>query len=117
MKILGVVILSVMLTACAVLNTIKNPVSRTQLVEIESAYGVVLSGAVAYRNACARKAIPPTCRPIVVKLQQADRTATAAILALRNFVRNYPELNTPQLVQAAWQAVEDFKLAATAAGL
>lgn len=116
-RFLVAVVLSVSLSACAVLNTMKNPISRTQLVEIESAYGLVLSAVVAYRNSCARKAIPPSCRPIVVRLQQADRVAQASITALRNFVRNNPELNAPALVQAAWQAVEDFKTIAAASGL
>lgn len=116
-RFLVAMVLAVSLSACAALNTMRNPVSRTALVEIESAYGLVLSGAVAYRNSCARKTIPPSCRPIVVRLQGADRVAQASITALRNFVRNNPELNAPALVQAAWQAIEDFKAIAAASGL
>lgn len=116
-RLLGVTILAASLGACAFLNTVKNPVTRTQLVEIESAYGVALAAAVGYRSACARKAIPPTCRPIVAKLQQADRVVEVSITALRRFVRNYPDLNSPDLVQAAWQAVEDFKAVSATAGL
>ena len=70
-----------------------NPVSKDTLAKVESAYGAALSVAVGYRNACANKALPPSCRTIVVQIQNADKYAHAQILVARAFVKNNPTVD------------------------
>lgn len=108
-RIIVAAVLSISLMSCVGLQSFTNPVGRTQLVEIESAYGIALSVAVAYRNACAAKKIAATCRPIVAQLQSADRKAQGAIAALRAFVRANPTVSAASLAAAAWAAVDNFK--------
>lgn len=94
-----------------------NPLTRTTLVEVENAYGAALSVAVGYRNACADRLIPPSCRPIVKKIQSAGAKAQGAVVAARKFVKNYPMLDATQAIGAAKAAVDDFKAEQTRLGV
>lgn len=111
-----VLALPLILAGCASIN---NPLTLNELGGMESAYGLALSAAVAYRslplchtgtvasatNVCAQ-------RSIVVKLQQASRTATLSIHAARDFVVNNPTVDatvaiaTAQRALAGLQAIE-----------
>lgn len=126
--VLPVMLLSLALAGCgtiksvlqggtSVFTSVTNPVSRTNLAEVESAYGVLLTAAVAYRNACAQKLIAATCRPAVVQLQFANRKAHGAIIAARNFVKNNPTLSALSLIGIAGQAVSDFQSVAYVNGV
>jgi len=85
-----------------------NPVSKDTLAKVESAYGAALSVAVGYRNACANKALPPSCRAIVVQIQNADKYAHAQILVARAFVKNNPTVDASAVLTTAKQAVDAF---------
>ena len=113
-KILAVVALSLFITACA---SIPNPVSKPTLASVESSYGAALSIAVGYRDACAKRQIPPSCRPIVFQLQAYGRKAQAAIVSARNFVKNNPTLDVTSALLAAKTAVDDFKAVQTRNGV
>jgi uncharacterized membrane protein len=100
---------AVTLGGCA---TIQNPVNTTQLAQVESAYGVALSIAVAYRNLPLCKTGNPTSltnicakRSVVVKLQSADRDAQIAMVSARQFVRNNPTLSAASVIGIAQNAV------------
>lgn len=115
MKRIFAIVLALSLTACASIN---NPVSRTTLVTSESAYGVALSAAVAYRKLCADKVIARvTCAPVVLKLQNADRKVQVALSNLRTFVKNNPTVDAVSLVNAVSAAVADFQAIASANGV
>jgi hypothetical protein len=114
MKTLLVTCFAVLLSAC---TTINNPLTPGRLATIESTYGAALSVAVGYRNACARKAIPPSCRPIVVQLQNAGRVAQTRVLALRQFVQQNPTLDATNLISAAQSAVQAFQDVQTVYGV
>lgn len=94
------------LAAC---GTIPNPVSRTELAAVEATYGSALALMVGYRNSCAQKLIPPSCRPIVAKLQAANVVAKAAIDNVHAFVKNNPTVNAGTLIAAAQDAVSAFR--------
>ena len=96
----------VLVSAC---TTLQNPLTPTRLAAIESSYGIALSAAVGYRNACARKALPSSCRGIVAHMQSASRVAQARVLELRAFVRNNPELDAGALIAAAQSSVQAFR--------
>lgn len=110
------VVLVLFLGACA---TIQNPVTANELAAVESAYGVTLSVAVAYRNACARKAsyVYPSCRSIVPRLQAAGRSAQTAVVAARKFVRENPTIDASSLISVARLAVDQFKTIADTNGV
>ncbi len=114
-RLLISIVLALSLTACA---SIQNPVSRTTLVTTESAYGVALSAAVAYRKLCADKAIArATCAPVVARLQAADRKVQLALSNLRVFVKNNPTIDAVSLITAVKDAVDDFQAIANQNGV
>ena len=98
------------LAGCA---TVQNPISVSSLATIESAYGVALAGAVAYRNRprCTKTAlesISNLCarRSIVLKLQAADRQAQIALGKATIFIKNNPTLDASALLAAAQASVD-----------
>lgn len=116
MRVIASLCLAFYLTACA---TVSNPLTPNRLVQLESAYGVALAVAVGYyelykvnrctvtrpespTNYCAR-------RSIVVKLQQADIRAQAALQAARKFVINNPNLDATAIISAAETAIAAFQ--------
>ena len=114
MKKIGVLLIALLLSACA---TINNPLTVNRLAALESAYGVVLSAAVAYRNSCARGALPRSCRAITVELQKAGGIAQTRGVSLRAFVRQNPTLDAGSLLIAAESAVDTFQQVALVYGV
>ena len=102
------------LTACA---SIHNPITTPTLASVESSYGVALSLAVGYRDACAERKIPPSCRPIVVALQTYGAKAQSAVIAARNFVKNNPTISATSALLAAKAAIDDFSAAEATYGV
>lgn len=124
MKRLLIAILALSVSACA---TLQNPINTTRLAQVESAYGIALSLAVGYyelykvnrctttrlesaTNICAR-------RSVVIKLQQADRTAQVALQSAQKFVHNNPNLDAGALIDAANLAVDAFRQVEAANGV
>lgn len=112
-KLLIVLAAAVALSGCAQLQNaftaIANPATQQTLVEAESAYGAALAIAVGYRNACAARTIPASCRKIVPQLQAADRKVQGAIVAARNFIRDNPTISPISAIQAVQKAISDFQ--------
>lgn len=100
---------AIFLGGCGHLGGIPNPVGPNTLAATESAYGIALSAAVGYRNACARRVIAATCRPIVARLQQVGRVAQVNVLAARRFIRENPTLDASSLIAAASASVQAFR--------
>jgi hypothetical protein len=127
-QIILVLTLSLALAGCAhnadgsLVTSIPNPVTNTQLATLESAYGVALAGAVAYRNRprCTKTALESVSnicarRSIVIRMQQADKTAQVAIGRARGFVIANPTLDASSLIQAAQDAIAVFSQIQTGA--
>lgn len=123
-RLLVSALVALSVSACA---TLQNPINLTRLAQVESAYGIALSLAVGYyqlykinrcttthlesaTNICAR-------RSVVVKLQQADRTAQISLQAARKFVNDNPTLDAGALIDAASLAVDAFRQVETANGV
>jgi hypothetical protein len=120
MKKIIILFTALSLSACATMN---NPVSTTNLYDIESAYYAAEQVALVYMrlplcktgtttsltNQCGR-------RSVKVKIQNAARTAQVAIIAARNFVRNNPTINDLTLLTAAQTALTNFQSVLTAQG-
>jgi hypothetical protein len=113
MKKILIIIVALSLSACA---TIRNPITTNQLATVESAYGIALSIAVAYRNTrlCKRNEVPTfsnICaqRSVLLKLQVADRNVQIALAKARLFIRDNPTLDAYDLIQGAQIALDAFK--------
>ena len=116
-RLAAVLAVSAALGGCTFFTTgISNPISYNQLGGVESGYGIALSAAVAYRNLplCRTGTIASAVnvcaqRSIIVKLQQADRTAETAIAAANAFVANNPTLDPTNVIAAAQSALAGFQ--------
>lgn len=112
------VILALALAGCASVN---NPISLTTQYDIEAGYLTAENIAVVYMalplcktGTTATLAVPCARRSVVVKIQAAGRKAQAAVIALRNFVKNNPTLNPVSAINAAQSALADFQFAVSA---
>lgn len=123
-KIALVIAMALGTSGCALLTGFNNPISLNELGGIESSYGIALSAAVAYRslplcktgtiasatNVCAQ-------RSIIVKLQTADATAEAAIVAANAFVAANPTLDATSVITAAQSALAGLQAIETTYGI
>lgn len=103
------ILFALALGGCASFN---NPITLNEIGGMESAYGLALSAAVAYRNLPLCKTgtvatVTNICaqRSIIVKLQQANRGAIVAIHAARDFVVNNPTLDPVTVIGQAQRAL------------
>lgn len=119
MRRILVIGLALALSGCASgFGSVTNPVTRNNLVAAEEAYGIALSGAVAYRKLCNDKVIARAqCAPVVAQLQSADGKVQIALKNLRLFQANNPTVDAVSLVTAVQQAVADFQTVSTVNGV
>jgi hypothetical protein len=113
-RIIVPLVAALALSGCA---TFTNPVSIDMLYTAESAYGVAISAAVAYHDLCAKRAIPPSCRTIVPKLQAADKKVEAAIVAAKTLAAAGPTVDVSSAVTAVQAALADFQSLEAANGV
>lgn len=108
---------SVFKAGTSVTATVQNPVGKKEMAAAWNAYGLVLTGARAYKRACVEKTIPQSCRAVVVQLQAYDRNAYAALVTAHNFVRDNPNISALSAIGAARAALTDFQTYATTNGV
>lgn len=120
MKKLLVIPLALALSGCATFQTltggIVNPITPTNLAAAESAYGAALAVAVNYKDLCAKRWIPPSCRPIVFQLQRADRKVQAALRTARVAAKS-GRVDMSSIVAIVESAVVEFQQLAAANGV
>ncbi len=107
------ILLGILLASgCA--SAIVNPVQSTRVYELENAYGIAQSAALAYvaLPRCQVVAIQPCSKAAnVVALGEADKKARIALSALEDFSRspaNYPTLSFTDLLRAAQSSMTVF---------
>lgn len=105
-RILFSVVVALTLTACA---TIKNPISKAQLDPVEASLGTGYTLLAEYRDLCAARQIPVTCRTRVPKLQLAATQAQGALIKARDLVDNHPEIDASTAISLATSAVSGFR--------
>lgn len=101
--------LAIALASCATPATIQNPLTQSRLDTINASWGATLAIAANYRDACAQRLIPPSCRTIVLKLQ-TTAIAVQAVVHRVNTASVSKTINAVQLVEMASDAINDFKL-------
>lgn len=107
MRKIIVLALALGLGACA---SVTNPITTTRLAQIESGYGIALSAAVAYRDACNKRVISrATCTPVVKKLRIADQQAQAALAVARVAAGAGDTINAVSALTAAQNALSAFQ--------
>lgn len=114
MRLIAGIVLALTLGACAQLGEIArgvpNPVSAERIILIKSGYGIALSAAVAYRDSCAQRLIPPSCRTVVPKLVAANRKVEVALARLDALRKLGPTIDITEAVNALSDAVNDLKI-------
>lgn len=106
MKQIAAILFALSLSACA---TFTNPVTQSRVDALNASWGAALSLANGYRDACVQRLIPPVCRTVVVKMQQAAIPVQAAVRKARAFATSQTT-TTIDVIQAASDAVNDFKV-------
>lgn len=96
-----------LLVGCA---TIANPITTDRVTAIKQGYGIALSAAVAYRDACAARLIPPSCRTVVPQIVRANRKVEIALARLESLRRLGPTVDLTEAVNALSDAVNDLKV-------
>ncbi len=87
----------------------QNPITADRLTTIKAGYGIALSAAVAYRDSCAQRLIPPSCRLIVPKIVVANRRVEIALSRLQSIQRLGPTVDVTQAIGQLSDAVNDLK--------
>lgn len=99
--------------------SVKNPVTPASLYDIKATYTIAQAGAAAYidryraGHRCTKTALESVTnvcsrRSVVLRLQQADRTAQIAIGRVDAFIRDNPTIDASAVVSAAQMAVGAF---------
>lgn len=107
----------------AVTQTVVNPLGEVDIYRVKNVYTAGLQLAADYRKYCWSKSYAalmadpiarPVCqnrRPNVRAMQAAKNIASNAIRVAERFIRNNPSGNAVSYVNAAWNAVQDFRAA------
>ena len=112
-RILSLVIV-LLVAGCA---TLQNPITADRLTTIKSGYGIALSAAVAYRDSCAQRLIPPSCRLIVPQIVNANRKVEVALARLNSLKQLGPTIDVTQAIDQLSGAVNDLKVIIPAGGV
>ena len=106
----------VLVAALGVSGCATNPVSREVLVATESAFGASLSAFNGYRDLCARRVIPQTCRTVVQGIQPKIAYAYNALRTARTIYMQGNTVFLPTAMAAAQSAVADLRAATSGLG-
>ena len=106
MRRFAIILFVLALGACA-----SNPISREALVAAESGYGAALSAFNGYKDLCARRVIPSSCRTVVQTIQPKVRVAHVAVTYARNLHLQGNTVLLPAAMIDAQRAINDLKAA------
>lgn len=109
MRILMIPLMLLSLGLCGC-GSIPNPITTDRVVVIKESYGVALSAAVAYRDSCAQRILPPSCRTVVPRLVAANRRVEIALSRLSSLEALGPAVDLTEAINALSDAVNDLKL-------
>jgi hypothetical protein len=70
-----------------------NPITKPMLYEAEQSAVVLFAGLNAYKQTCAKGAIPVSCKSTILKIQGYTRQIPPYLKQVRAFVRNNDQVN------------------------
>jgi hypothetical protein len=116
-RIIAAILVSLSLVACANINStlteIKQTVAKTVTVDnldtLQASYGLALTAVVNYRRLCTSKVINKSCWAIIAKMQPYEDKAYKSLVALRNFIKNNPDMDNTSFIQLSKSAINEFK--------
>lgn len=104
--------------------TVTNPFTGNDLYAVENGYHIALVGIAKYRalgqcraSQVATLAAPCYRHAAMVAIVDAERKAHAAMVQLRTFVRNNPNISALSLIEAAKDAISNIAQVANANGV
>lgn len=97
-------------------TTIANPVTETRLNQMESTLTLVFAGLRSWKAACARGALPITCRKQIANVQVYTRQIPPYLEKLRTFVRDNDQVNAMTVFNTLSDIVTTVRTQSTAAG-
>lgn len=101
-----ILVLALLVAGCA---TVPNPVTQSRMDVVNASWGGALALMVAYRDSCAQRLLPPSCRTVVFKMQAAAPPVQNAVIRARAFAAN-PQISSTDLIEVASNTVNDFKV-------
>lgn len=101
----------------AALQPRPNPISRTDLYNIENSVTIAVTGLVAYRRACLRGQADANCRANIEKLQVYTRKMPPALASLRKFVKENNQVSAVTAYNALKDLVAQFTAQRQALGV
>lgn len=101
-----VLVFALLLVGCA---SLPNPVTQSRMDAVNASWGGALALMVAYKDACAQRLMPSSCRTVVQKMQVAAVPVQTAVMRARAFALN-PQISSTDLVEVASSIVSDFKV-------
>lgn len=97
--------------------SVQNPVTPTMLYQAEQGMVAVVEGLLIYKDSCARKVIPQSCREVIAQIQVYTRQAKPLLVSLRKFVRENDQVNAVAVYNAVQDLLAKIKAARAASGV
>lgn len=93
MRKIAVLFVVLWLGACANLASVTNPVTPQMLNTAENTMIVIFAGLNAYKESCAQKIIPDSCRGVIAEMQSYTIRVPALLGTARRLVRSGDQIN------------------------
>lgn len=128
MKKLFAIVLVFTLGGCAELSAVStgislatksvaNPVTKTELAQVELAGDTIIQGMLVYKRACIKGAVDVNCKANIALVQAYTRQMPPLIAQLRSFVKNNDQVNATVIYNQLTQLYANAKAAAANLGI
>jgi hypothetical protein len=127
-KYLAIVLVTLSLGGCAQLSaisgglslvtkTIQNPVTETELYQIEASIRIVTEALLTYRRACIAGSADLRCRENIAAIQPYTKQIPTLLTQLRQFVRTNDQINAVVIYNQLTQLYTNVKSSAAQLGI
>lgn len=98
-------------------KSVANPVTKTELAQIELAGDTIIQALLVYKRACAANAADKSCRANVAAIQAYTRQMPPLIAQLRSFVKTNDQINASVIYNQLTALYANAKIAAANLGI
>jgi hypothetical protein len=127
-KFLAIAMVALSLGGCAQLSaisgglslvtkTIQNPVTETELYQIEASIRIMVEALLTYRRACIAGSADLRCRENIEAIQPYTKQVPALLAQLRQFVRTNDQINAVVIYNQLTQLYTNVKSSAAQLGI